>query len=165
MTLHSDVNYKCEACGAAFIPLVKLQKCPKCGHESPDAFEIFIYATVSSATYNLSSGSFLPGIWGAFTLGDVYYDTAFQFLHFTAASLKITQRELPEKDITEETARSLAAQFVNKVTGIEEYMQDAIQDYLARVLCALKTDSVTAIRNREAFYKTWRAQHSKKSSP
>jgi hypothetical protein len=141
MTLHSDVNYKCEACGAAFIPLVKLQKCPQCGHEAPEAFEYFVHSTVRSALYNLSYGSFLPMIWGTFTTGDSYYDAAFRFLHYATRQQDVRDLCLSDGEIPPETARRVAEQYVHHVATVDpDYIKDTMQDFFSRVLIELKAD-------------------------
>jgi hypothetical protein len=147
MTLHAYIDYQCENCGTYYVPLSILQRCPKCGNKSSEVFNYFIEATIRSALYNLKVyGSFIPGAWGVFSIGDHYYWLAFNFLSFTSSLLNIKENELFGSEITEDQARKIASQFLEKLNfGKRKYMANAYEIYLTRILCSPeKEKTITA---------------------
>jgi len=138
MTLHSNVNYNCKNCGVNFVPLPVFKKCPKCNYKSTKVFNHFIEETIRSALFNLTNyGSFIPYGWGVFTIGDHYYWLAFQFLSFASLSLKVAEKDLFGKEISENIARKLALKFLDRLDfGEQSYMANTLEIYFVRLLCA-----------------------------
>ncbi|GAI30737.1 unnamed protein product, partial [marine sediment metagenome] len=49
------------------------------------------------------------------TIGDKYYLIAFEFLYFTASSLKVAEKDLFSQEISENIARKLALKFLERI--------------------------------------------------
>jgi hypothetical protein len=71
MTLHISYDYKCPECGAMYIPYDDEVCCPKCGLFEQERFSDFVSQAAGSALYNLrGGGSYMPAVWGSFSLAD-----------------------------------------------------------------------------------------------
>jgi len=54
MTIHSNIQYKCEFCGTYFVPISESPYCLKCGRVSQEVYPEFVEETLRSALFNLS---------------------------------------------------------------------------------------------------------------
>jgi len=91
-----------------------------------------------SALYNLSVyHSFIPHGWATITIGDHYYWLAFRFLSYISRSLGVDEKELLAKEIAEEDATKIAAEFIDKLDfGDHAYMAKPLRSYFVRLLCS-----------------------------
>jgi hypothetical protein len=152
MTVHSNIDYKCDSCGSLFIPLPGFNECPKCGYKSPEVFAQFTTKTLISARYNLVSyRSFVPPIWGTFNIGDHYYWTAFHFLYHAAKSLRFTKKDLISTVLSEDQINSLVTEFVGELEhGEQDYLETALRNYLSLLAESLGGEEALEV-NKLAF--------------
>ncbi|MFC1900925.1 hypothetical protein ACFLYN_04960 [Chloroflexota bacterium] len=144
MSVHSDVDYKCESCDCRYVPLPGAENCPRCGCESTEVYYDFILKALWSAQYNLhfNGRSFKAPIWGAFTIGDRYYWITFEFLSYMAKSFKVAERALIPRKLTENEINELVNRFISEVDISEwSYIETAIRKYLTLVAEALAEKS------------------------
>ena len=140
MTLHSFLDYQCSSCGVHYIPLPVAPNCPNCNYEPTVVFQHFIENVIRSALSNLKqTGSFVPHFDIMVPISNEYRWLAFNLLSFAADMLKVDRKGLLSLDISEDTAKYLAFQFMGRFDfGEEEYMLNTFEPYCVNLLLRLK---------------------------
>jgi hypothetical protein len=153
MTIHSGVDYKCEQCGADFVPITESPNCPKCSRASEVIFSEFIDEALRSALYNIGKyRSVVPPAWGIFGTGDAYYWITFQFISFISHELKTEEVEVLFRGFAENQAQSLASKFLSRFDfGDKSYLTEHMKVYLTSLLHRVERPSGGPIKLDESL--------------
>ena len=136
MTVHSQVDYKCNCCNTHFIPIPESPNCPQCNQPSEILFGNFIKDTITSAQFNVTKyQNFIPPAWLACTTGDHYYSIAFAFLDYVSCKIKTREPRLLSKIFSEYDIDSLTTQFLELLDFVDQpYRFPGLKTYLSLLL-------------------------------
>jgi hypothetical protein len=67
--MHSSWNYKCD-CGASWLPHIGWAKCPMCGKESTEMFDIVEWIAKAMVYHQQKCGSIVPRCFATLSMAD-----------------------------------------------------------------------------------------------
>ena len=131
MAWHSPYNYKCTRCGEPYISYAPGVKCPRCGKEAGEGYDIIGEALKGAWLHLEYYGRVLPPRYKVSTLGDHYLHLSFlvmqAFLDRGSQDVEGVTREIvPHIDF-----------------GRHDYLRPHFQDYFHRLLSRFQQGPAT----------------------